>query len=1019
MTQLMDQLSELNREEEDIRSRIEAGLRQNGSVEAFDDDHNLDSSSGNRVAMETDREKLIRTGKITPFAGLLGNRSKELSSTHSAHINENSRIHDELNAKHLVEPRKKIKKISSDNNDSDEFTVGFSSDSESVDFKHEEEFDEERNGFDTDRYIDDGDEASYKRRLVAWAQKRRKERLSLLESEVERMQLMKEPPSHEMHEPCLVFEDGEFGALHVPGEIYNNLFEYQKTCVQWLWELHQQEVGGLVGDEMGLGKTIQVISFLASLGYSRLLKGPVLIVCPATVLKQWVQEFHKWWPPFRVAILHASGSGLSGRSRTSWDENYFDEESEEEFVVGSSSSRKRKQKAKSYNSISSVNTAKIAELLNYITKNGHVIVTTYAAVRIHSALLLKIKWAYCILDEGQKIRNPDSSVTMVCKTFKTPHRILLSGTPIQNNLNELWSLYDFVFPGRLGTLPVFQAQFAIPISLGGYANANNVQVQTAYKCACILRDLISPYLLRRMKVDVAADLPKKNEQVLFCRLTDRQRRDYMQYISSKEVQSILEGRQRVLAGIDILRKICNHPHLLDKDNRPSDYGAIENSGKMIVVKALLKMWKQQSHRVLLFCQTRQMLDIMEIFVKGEGYVYQRMDGTTPIQRRAQLVDRFNEDESVFVFILTTNVGGLGINLIGADRLIIYDPDWNPSTDIQARERAWRLGQKKSVTIYRLMTSGTIEEKIYHRQIFKQFLTNKVLKDPRQRRFFKSNDLHDLFVLGDKEDTTTETGNLFKHVDVEVQPLQASSSRQTADKNRRKRGHLSEADYELYNIEGVDKVDECKASNMNEVNQNGQEDKTPKDEHDTDDARILKALFSNTGVHSALKHDIIMDASNPDEKIIDREATRVANEAIAALKNSRRRIRERQGVDTPTWTGKSGSAGAPNMVTSATSSASLLAILQNRSQAGLERGIKAIADEELKDVDPNSESGLILQIRSFLVESGGAARTPAIIESLNMKLSKDRVPLFRKMLKGIADFKKTPAGGQWFLKDEFF
>ncbi|KAH9245779.1 hypothetical protein BASA81_016716 [Batrachochytrium salamandrivorans] len=314
----------------------------------------------------------------------------------------------------------------------------------------------------------------------------------------------------------------------------------------------------------------------------------------------------------------------------------------------------------------------------------------------------------------------------------------------------------FVFPGRLGTLPVFQTQFSVPISLGGYANASNIQVQTAYKCACILRDLISPYMLRRMKSDVASDLPKKSEQVLFCRLSHIQRREYELFLST---------------------------------NRPADYGAVEKSGKMIVVKALLQMWKSQGHRVLLFSQTRQMLDILESFIRNEGYVFLRMDGTTPIQQRSRLVDSFNYDESRFVFLLTTKVGGLGINLTSANRVIIFDPDWNPSTDMQARERAWRLGQKKSVTIYRLMTSGTIEEKIYHRQIFKQFLTNKILKDPRQRRFFKSNDLHDLFVLGGQEETTTETGDLFGGINAEVHaenPSLSSSSRLENAPHQRKR-----------------------------------------------------------------------------------------------------------------------------------------------------------------------------------------------------------------------------------------
>lgn len=224
---------------------------------------------------------------------------------------------------------------------------------------------------------------------------------------------------------------------------------------------------------------------------------------------------------------------------------------------------------------------------------------------------------------------------------------------------------------------MFQTQFSVPIGIGGYANATNVQVQTAYKCACMLRDLINPYLLRRMKVDVASDLPKKNEQVLFCKLTKIQRQAYLQFIHSKDMDAILEHRRQVLFGIDIVRKICNHPDIINLtlSHSDPDYGNPERSGKMMVVKALLNMWKQQQHRVLLFSQTRQMLDILEIMMKRVGYNYLRMDGSTPVSQRMSLVNQFNDSSEVFVFLLTTKVGGLGINLTGANRIILYDPDW--------------------------------------------------------------------------------------------------------------------------------------------------------------------------------------------------------------------------------------------------------------------------------------------------------------------------------------------------------
>ena len=350
-------------------------------------------------------------------------------------------------------------------------------------------------------------------------------------------------------------------------------------------------------------------------------------------------------------------------------------------------------------------------------------------------------------------------------------------------------------------------------------------MQTAYQCACVLRDLINPYLIHRLKADVANQLPKKTEQVLFCNLTKEQRQRYEDFLSSTVVREILEGNRHVLYGVDFLRKVCNHPDLVDRkslvaeeaskddiipqtigdvDSDEEDsagfgkapgkkqrkqrkkkadgghseipnsglkmndgraYGDPSYSGKLQVVKSLLPLWKEQNHRVLLFCQTRQMLDIMEMMIRNQEYSYMRMDGATPVKKRMNLIGDFNRNEEVFIFLLTTRVGGLGVNLTGANRVIIFDPDWNPSTDIQARERAYRFGQKKDVTIYRLMTAGTIEEKIYHRQIFKQFLTNKILKDPKQRRFFKSNDLRELFTLSDEKAKDTETGEIFAEMGV--------------------------------------------------------------------------------------------------------------------------------------------------------------------------------------------------------------------------------------------------------------
>ncbi|XP_070798977.1 DNA excision repair protein ERCC-6 isoform X1 [Pituophis catenifer annectens] len=573
------------------------------------------------------------------------------------------------------------------------------------------------------RYKDDGNEDCYKQRLRRWHRQQ-------LADQKGRQSTAKESDE----------SDAEFlEGFKVPGYLFKKLYKYQQTGVRWLWELHCQQVGGILGDEMGLGKTIQIIAFLAGLSYSKIRTrgtnyrhrglGPTVIVCPTTVMHQWVKEFHAWWPPFRVAVLHETGS-------------YAD---------------------------------KKVKLIREIVACNGILITSYSYIRLLQDNLQRYNWHYVILDEGHKIRNPKAAVTLACKQFSTPHRIILSGSPLQNHLKELWSLFDFVFPGKLGTLPVFLEQFSVPITMGGYSNASPVQVKTAYKCACILRDTINPYLLRRMKADVqmSLSLPDKNEQVLFCRLTAEQQQLYKKFIDSKEVYQILNREMQIFPGLIALRKMCNHPDIFsggpkilkgtpEEDLKEEDrFGFWKRSGKLIVVESLLKIWHKQSHRVLLFTQSRQMLHILEVFLKQRNYSYLKMDGTTTVASRQPLIARFNEDPSIFVFLLTTRVGGLGINLTGADRVIIYDPDWNPSTDTQARERAWRIGQTREVTVYRLLTAGTIEEKIYHRQIFKQFLTNRILKDPKQRRFFKSNDLYELFTLSTPDGAQgTETSAIF-------------------------------------------------------------------------------------------------------------------------------------------------------------------------------------------------------------------------------------------------------------------
>ncbi|MCJ1442365.1 MAG: hypothetical protein MMC23_002859 [Stictis urceolatum] len=882
------------------------------------------------------------------------------------------------------------------------------------------------------RGLDDGNEKLYQSRLQRWIKNRSSARrhaktrahdspiddLADASAEVDDPHATAEEDEWHMPHPTIsdtIFE----GEYRIPGDIFPSLFDYQKTGVQWLWELYSQNVGGIVGDEMGLGKTIQVIAFLAGLHYSKKLTKPVIVVCPATVMKQWANEFHTWWPAFRVSILHSSGSGMIDIGR---------ETKHEEQLLNS-------RPAKSDPLTKSERAANA--IVDRVVREGHVLVTTYSGLQTYSNLLVPINWGYAVLDEGHKIRNPNAAITLYSKELRTANRVILSGTPMQNNLIELWSLFDFIFPMRLGNLVEFKTQFETPIRIGGYANASNLQIQTAGKCAETLKDAISPYLLQRMKVDVAADLPQKTERVLFCKLTKQQRMAYEAFLNGDDVKSIMNGKRQVLYGVDILRKICNHPDLADHRllsiKEDYNYGAPNKSGKMIVMKELLDLWIKGGHKTLLFAQHRIMLDILEKYIRNmPGVNYRRMDGTTQISVRQTMVDEFNNNPDAHVFLLTTKVGGLGVNLTGADRVIIFDPDWNPSTDIQARERAWRLGQKREVEIYRLMVAGTIEEKIFHRQIFKQFLTNKILKDPKQRQTFQMQDLHDLFSLG-LQDGETETGKMFEGTETrfrpDAQPLPVKPV--TTEK--------ADGEAAVTDLAGVSSVRDFQAESDDSA------DEPPKDEgKDSSDKRIMESLFARSGVHSTVEHDQIINgkrkyAADPD--IIEREAKKVAREAGEQLKISEAVARALP-AGTVSWTGAFGTAGRPeerpkpqqrrglSSTTGPARSLGLLSSVQRRQEED-ERGESSRSSTPAKDSTPlgvrnaaRAARGVgmptISEIRDYLVAHGGKVFTQMVLDQFKRRVrTPSEVAEFKAMLNEVAEMTSGTRGrGSWTLREEY-
>lgn len=767
------------------------------------------------------------------------------------------------------------------------------------------------------------------------------------------------------------------GSFIAPKCLWDELFEYQREGVEWMLKLWESDNGGVLGDEMGLGKTVQVVAFLAVLQISGKLDEPNLIVAPSTLLRQWVRELNTWWPPLRTILLHSSSTAFN------------ETKSVKSFLLG-------------------------------LYPKSHVFITSYGTCSSSSLqkILMTQKWNSIVLDEGHKIRNPDAQITLICKQLQSLRRFVLSGTPIQNNLTELWSLFDFVRPGLLGSLPLFKAEMALPINIGGYTNASLFQVQTSYRCACTLRDLIMPFLLRRLKRNVLmnnGNLPDKKEEIVFCRITPYQKQLYEAFISSDDVEAIIERRRNLLAGIDILRKICNHPdlleHVIDDEEeeeeeeeeesrnvyngnegylkceaslnlvksfnnlkKPAD--PIERSGKLNVLEKILELWHSQGHRVLIFCQTRQMLNLIEEFLqapKREEYKYLRMDGTTPIKQRLQMVDRFNSATSpFFIFLLTTRVGGLGINLTGADRVIIYDPDWNPSTDLQARERVYRLGQTRPVSILRLITAGTIEEKIYHRQIFKQFLTQRILEDPKQTRFFKAADLHDLFELN-VEETTTETADMFAGLEEEI-------TRKMENKRDIKR-----------------------------------------------DDPVLDDLLEMVGVHSTLPTTGITETIRPEYALIQKEADKIAQSALEALQKSQenngvKRTQSMTEIDhlnqfKPTWTGKFGSNAkfGGNLEdenekndTEITAKDILNAINQRKAQSSSSSANPLTSDSNLK---------LALDLVDYFNRVGGRVASDRLAHAFRSQVqSSDSAVIFRSLLKKVAEFDKTTR--IWRLEKKF-
>ncbi|KAL2202685.1 transcription-coupled repair protein CSB/RAD26 [Sarocladium strictum] len=1037
IAKLQEEIRQISSDITDFQSRMKKRHEETPA-----EDQN--KSKSQRLPGESHRDFLIRTGKITPFAKVGGPRPEwlegELADTIldaeeeatakqfegdadgpvSHQLLRRPGFADDVEAKprkpkastaaeaeFSLRPRKRARKQESRSPSAD-YEPEQSSDGDSSDavvWQQGNEDDLIRNERRKNKAkaqaaaqeeidlskIDDGHEDHYKRRLKNWVERRSRARRARADA-ADGGEGDDDATLDEWLKPAPDYADQYIDDdLKLPGDIHPSLFGYQRTGVQWLAELYKQGVGGIVGDEMGLGKTVQLIAFVAALHYSQKLKRPVIVVCPATLLRQWVSEFHRWWPPLRVSILHSSGSGMMNPARE-------DEYDLDHFRPVASKSAKAARR-----------------IVKNVVQNGHVLVTTYTGLQTYAEELLPVQWDYAVLDEGHKIRNPNAEITVTCKELNTANRVILSGTPVQNNLTELWSLFDFIYPMRLGTLVNFRTQFEIPIRQGGYANASNLQVMTAEKCAEALKETISEYLLQRLKVDVAADLPEKTEQVLFCKLTDGQRGAYETFLSSDEVAAILNRRRQSLYGIDILRKICNHPDLLDKSLSKKagyDWGNPKMSAKLQLTKDLLqKVMIPNGHKTLLFSQGKLMLNIIEKCMQECGISYLRLDGETPVDRRQSMIDSFNGDPDIHVFLMTTRTGGLGTNLTGADRIIIFDPDWNPSTDLQARERAWRLGQNKPVKIYRLMTEGTIEEKIYHRQIFKQFMTNKVLKDPKQRSSYDLSDLYDLFTFTGGENAAAQRSDVFQGAQLDIQ-----SGGTAAKSDEASTESLSTAEKTKQNeLQGVSSV-----ATVEEVH----DEKSAHDER-----RMLEGIFSRS-VNSAYDHEQIVNGpqkAKADMAVLRREANEVAREAAAHLRQAREEAR-RVPIGTVTWTGEVGSGGRPgaNRRRGGPSSAGIMNTLADRQGLNNGSGAGGSAGSSRSGTPSTDNKNLkakdfMLMIKTFINRHGGKVPSKMLVDHFNHYCpTQKQSDEFKIALDKVAVMQKTGGSGRaiWMMKPEF-
>lgn len=505
------------------------------------------------------------------------------------------------------------------------------------------------------------------------------------------------------------------------------LHPYQLEGLNWLRYSWGQGIDTILADEMGLGKTIQTITFLYSLYKEGHCKGPFLVSVPLSTIINWEREFETWAPDFYcVTYVGDKDSRIVIRE----NEMSF----EEGAVRGGRASKIRSSQIK-----------------------FNVLLTSYELISIDSACLGSIDWAVLVVDEAHRLKSNQSKFFRLLASYNIAYKLLLTGTPLQNNLEELFHLLNFLCRDKFNDLAAFQNEFA------------DISKEEQVKK---LHELLGPHMLRRLKADVLKNMPSKSEFIVRVELSPMQKK-YYKYILTKNFEALNPkggGQQVSLLNIMMdLKKCCNHPYLFPSASQEAPTapnGSYETSalikaaGKLVLLSRMLKKLRDDGHRVLIFSQMTKMLDILEDYLEGEGYKYERIDGNITGVQRQEAIDRFNAPGAQqFVFLLSTRAGGLGINLATADTVIIYDSDWNPHNDIQAFSRAHRIGQANKVMIYRFVTRNSVEERVTQVAKRKMMLTHLVVRPGMGGKGanFSKQELDDILRFGTEELFKEEEG----------------------------------------------------------------------------------------------------------------------------------------------------------------------------------------------------------------------------------------------------------------------